>query len=353
MGRLVSGKLWEGRTVDDNGQPITNKKTGAPQTEYYFGFAIPKNDPINQTIHGVMIQEAQSAGAHPGMQSCVDAMYQGIYPAHPQFPKKVFSWKFHDGDFYPESEGFAGCWIYRFNSVYAPKIKNWNGTLDIVDQSQAKIGDHAIVIFTVKHNDQKGDRVGLYLSSLAVCIQKTDTALGGINAAGLLSHVQQPEGPAANFGGGAAPAVHTPGATMPAQPPGAPNHMAGKPGPHTPAAPGDHMAPPVQQTPGGMAPQPGGAPPQQTLANVPPTQTYDPGAVASGPPNSAPPPASYAPPQGNPSPPPPQPNPAITYTMTESAGGATREALIASGWTDDSLIAAGHMIAQNHGAMNA
>ena len=48
-----------------------------------------------------------------------------------------------------------------------------------------------------------------------------------------------------------------------------------------------------------------------------------------------PPPAPTAPPSGGP-----------VYTMTASANGSTREAMLAIGWTDEALIAAGYMTVQ-------
>jgi hypothetical protein len=65
------------------------------------------------------------------------------------------------------------------------------------------------------------------------------------------------------------------------------------------------------------------------------------GAPLAAPATAAPAFAPPAPPQ-----PPAPPAPAApSFTMTESAGGATREQFHAAGWNDDQLIAFGHMIA--------
>ena len=73
-----------------------------------------------------------------------------------------FSWKIEDGDSiemdrggkkrYCDHEGYAGCWIIRSESMFAPKLWNSAGTRELEDRSQVKIGHYVRAILNVKGN---------------------------------------------------------------------------------------------------------------------------------------------------------------------------------------------------------
>lgn len=107
VGRLVSGNPFEANTTDFHGKPLTDNNN-QPRVEYFCGLAIAKAD------FGPLWQQLSAVGQAE----------MGQYLNHPSF-----AWKIADGDGKDNQgnlnslkEGWAGCYVLRATSGYAPKV---------------------------------------------------------------------------------------------------------------------------------------------------------------------------------------------------------------------------------------
>lgn len=270
VGRLVQGGMTLRPKIDLNTNKPAVDEQGKPIMEQFLALAIAKNDPNLPAFYAIFNQEAQAAFPH---------LFVNGQCTHPRF-----AWKIQDGDGIDHNgksvatkPGFAGHWIFKMQSRYAPKCFH-AGKYDPAQQIQnpddvIKCGYYIRVAGTtsgngVKPNDPKAVP-GLYMSANLVEL----VAFGEV--------IQS--GPDAAKAFGAVP--------LPASlPPGAASAPVSAPGPvlAAPPLPGAPVAVPLPL----------------------------PAPVPTGP----------------------------SYQMTASAMGGTREGLLALGWTDDALLAAGHMI---------
>lgn len=290
VGRLVQGSLYKPNTTDAEGRPLLYKNganIGQPKKEYYFALAIPKGTERHwsETPWGAIIW-AVGHKAFPNGQTKSDK----------------FAWKIKDGDSTipnskgrapVECEGFAGHWVVSFNSGFAPKIYNENGTIELVEADFVKLGDWIQVAGTVAGNDSQ-QQPGVFINHNMVAYRtKGDRIIGGLDPTGVgFGEAPLPAGVAA------LPAVAGFGDTPPAAP---------------------AYAPPVA--------------PAYTSPTPPPT------AQAAPPPYHAvlTPPAPIAPV------PPPAAPIAPARVMLPAANGASYEQLIGAGWTDALLVQHGLM----------
>lgn len=159
-GRLVMGDLYEGQTTDMHGNPLTDKK-GNPRTEYFFAQAIPKGSESHwkETPWGKLIWEVGERNWQSG-----------------QLNHRDFSWKILDGDSEEQDskgnclknrDGCAGCWVLKFNSGFASKIFNEDGTKPLLEKDHVKPGSYIQVFGTVKSNNQPKNP-GIYLNHVYV-----------------------------------------------------------------------------------------------------------------------------------------------------------------------------------------
>lgn len=118
VGRLVQGDCFV--PVDKNkiGQPLTDKQ-GKPRVDYTVIVAFPKTDATFGQLWALF--EGVAKAGFP-------ALLQAGMLLPPWDPRTRFSWKIQDGDGYdgdgkPNSgkPGFAGHWIVKFKSGFAPK----------------------------------------------------------------------------------------------------------------------------------------------------------------------------------------------------------------------------------------
>ena len=239
VGRLVQGGL----TTDMEGKPLVDA-AGAPRVRYYFGIAVEKSNlEVNDTF-ARMITEG-----HAGHPDIVDA--QGNVNG-------LFAWKYVDGDNpkYAGYEGFPGCWIFRPTSGYLPTIHDAEGNIIEVPAGRVKRGDYVRAYVSVKANDGKFGKPGLFFNihSLQVVAPGPEIIGGPVGTdafktnKAVLPQGAQVSGPAAGAPGTAAPGAMAPGATAPGAPgataPGAPGVPAATaPAPTLPAAggPKDHQ----------------------------------------------------------------------------------------------------------------
>jgi hypothetical protein len=267
-----------------------------------------------------------------------------------------FAWKVLDGDGvddkgkpYGDREGFAGCWIVRFSSSFAPKVFHANRYApadQVQDKNAVRRGYYVRIAGTMVGNDNQ-QNPGLYMNASMVEI------------AGYGPEIQGGADPNAAFGGTASAAPSGMSATPLGSTGGAPPPPPAA-GPATPPPP--PAAGPVTPPPAPSGPQMLPAAGATTYEGYKSAGWTDEQLVAAGymaaaapppalpPPPSAPPPAPAAPPPAPMVPPPPPastppPPPAPVRQMLPAAGATAYEAYLAAGWTDAQLIAAGYMAA--------
>lgn len=283
MGRIVQGSPLEPSTTDSQGKPLTIKtgpNAGQPRTNFFIAVAIPKNDPGWPAFKALLDQESRAG--YPQHHNA-----QTGQCTHPRFTQKISDGDGVDANGQPNSakEGFAGHWVVKFSSSYAPKLFHKGQLLN--EKTAIKRGDWVRVAGNAAANIGS-DVPGLYLNHNGIeLLYQGDAIVSGPDAGAMFA---------------AAPAAALP------LPPGARAVTLGHgtPAPF-PAAPGGIPMPPVMQAP----------PPP--VAHMPP------------------PPPVMAPPA-----PPTAPQPA--FTMTALAGAYTREQYLQQGYTDDMLVAQGFMV---------
>lgn len=288
VGRLVGGDLFLGRDKDLEGRPLTTSD-GKPRVEFVVVVAFPKTDPKTEELRGEIYRA--------GMEG---------FPAH--FPNgqctlPTFSFKWTDGDSQVpnqrgtkpcDKEGYPGNWVITFKGSFAPKVYNANNE-QILDPKAVKRGDYVRVAGSARANG-KQTKPGVYVnhSLIQLCGYGEEISSGPDAATAFAAPAHLPAGasatPVAPSGGMPAPD----GVPMPAP--------AGVP------------------TPGSApAPMPGfGAVPQGVPAN---------GAPPIAPAPLAPPPPAAAPP----------------VKTTKPGCPHTYEQLVAAGWNDEQMRAAGHL----------
>ena len=322
VGRLVQGDCFEAQTKDQAGNPLTIKtgaNAGQPTQKYFIAVAFKKTDPGIQALKANFEQVARTA-------------FPALFPV-PGGPcaNPNFAWKIVDGDGLdtngkPNSskEGFAGCWVFRFSSSYAPKCYaagKYAPHEQLTDPKSIPRGHFVRVAGTVSDNIPS-NKPGLYVNlNMIEWASIGDVIVSGPDASLI-------------FGGSplAAAVAPPPAAIAPPAPAPAPPASVAV-APH----PGILTGGPV------MLPAAGGV----TYAAYISAGWKDADLVAAGfmaP--SAPAPAPLPP--GGSAPPPPAPAPIAAVggkVMLPPAGATTYAEYIGAGWTDTLLIQNGYMAA--------
>lgn len=277
VGRMVQGDIFKPRTTDQQGNPLTIKSgpnAGQPRSDYFVAIAVPKDSPEWPAFKALVDAEAKAAWP------------QGQYNS-PKFSNKIIDGDGMDDNGKPNSDkpGFAGCWVVRFSSGFAPTLWARSKVLpehmrspdpeafvQVTDPSVLKRGYFIRVAGNVASN-QNAQSPGLYMN---------------YNMVELVGYGEEiVSGPTASQAFGDAPAALPTGAEAAAPTAAAP--AASAPVPTPTASPSESPAPaPEPYTGYAEAPAPG-----------------------------------------------PQ--------MTAKANGVTYEAFIAKGWTDEQLKAQGYM----------
>lgn len=294
VGRIVMGNLYEPRTTDAEGNPLTYRKgpkVGQQRVEYYFALAIPKAGEAHWTATpwGLTIY-----GAGP-------VAFPALFSQNPQGPKD-FAWKITDGDsrdsnsngrIPAEREGCAGHWILHLTGGFAPSIYSSDGSQQMLEKGAVNPGDYVRVSGNITSNDSS-QNPGIYLNHRMIAF------------AGYGQRIKfGPEAKTVFAGGAALP----PGASA------------------TPLAAQDfNPAPANAPVTSGYAQQTGyQAPAQATLTTTTAVAPHTAILQVATPPPAPPPPAAQ------------------TRVMTALANGLTYEQYIASGWNDTQLIQNGLM----------
>lgn len=318
-GRLVQGSLYRAQDKDMDGNPKVfppgHAKAGQLNLSYYFAVAYPKTTGgWWETPWGKEITEVGFASWPNGQAKLPD-----------------FAWKVEDGDSDkpkkgkgPESankfrEGMPGHWIVNFKSGFAPKVfvANDQGSMQpLVEPDVVKLGYWVEVAGTVQSNEST-NTPGVYINHNMVCFRGRDKEIFtgadpnavGFGRAALPSHVSM--APVAS-GSAQVPAV---------APTPTPSPTAGLPA--LAVRPAAAPAAPIQVTPHApfIAPPVAGA----GTPVVPAAPAIPPAPAAPQPP--------AADPMGAPA----------GYRMVK-ADGSRYEAFKAAGWSDDQLLANGHMV---------
>jgi len=353
VGRLVQGDPFEPQTKNMQGQPLMTM-SGQPTQRYFIAVAFRKDDQAFAALYQKLTEVAR-------------ASFPTLFNAQGQCAHPRFSWKLMDGDGTDDNgksnatkEGFAGHWVLKFSSSFAPRCfhaGHYQPHEQIQDPKAIQRGYFVRVAGSIEGNDNP-QKPGLYVN------------LGMVELAGVGPIISS--GPdASSVFGGAAPQLPAGAQPLPmnAGMPAAPA-MPGMPA-AAPAMPG--FTPPGASLPAPAAAVPGFAPPNAAAPAALPATTY-PTSPAPAPVGVAPNPAflagpgagvaAYAPAVGMPSPQaapgfgapsayPSSPAPAAPMAppaapagpqMTAAAGGATYEQFRAQGWTDEQMRAQGFML---------
>jgi hypothetical protein len=323
VGRLVQGDPFEAQTKNMRGQPLMTM-SGQPTQRYFIAVAFPK------------MVDGKPNAEFGALWAQLDQVGRGSFPAlniaPPWDPDCRFSWKVMDGDGVDDNgksnankEGFAGHWVVKFQSSFAPKCfhaGHYQLHEHIQDPKAIRRGYYVRVAGTAEGNGNV-QKPGIYVN------------LGMVELAGIGTEITTGPDAAAVFGGnvpmlpvGAQPLPMHAGSALPAAPslPVPAPAPAAAPG-NFPPVPGPQPMPaPLAAAPGNFPPVPGPQPMPAPLAAAPalpsPIPVVPNTAILGGPP----------------------PAPAPAFQMTAAAGGFTREQYHAQGWTDDMLRAKGMML---------
>lgn len=293
VGRLVQGSPFKPQTTDMAGQPLVFKSgpsKGLPRVQFFAAVAFRKDDLAFPAFRAII----QGVGA---------AGFPHLFPqggagpcTHPRFAFKII-----DGDGVDDNgkqnatkDGFAGHWVVRFSSGFAPQVcpTGRYGAVDrISDPAMLRAGYFVRIAGSAESNgDASKPGVFVNMNMVELCGYGPEI-LQGPDAAtvfGRVAAVLPPGASAAPLGAGtAAPSQTAPAAAV--------NSMPATASPTNP--------PPAGQYTAYMAP---------------------------------PPPAPAAPPA-----PPAAPTGPV---MTAKAGGNTYEAFRSQGWTDDAMRQQGYLV---------
>ena len=156
VGRLVSGHPMVAQDKDQMGKPLTNMK-GEPKVNYFIGLAIPKTDPE----FGAIWQE---------MNSVARAGFPQFFGADGKCTHPTFSFKLIDGDGadttgqpYSNREGYAGHWVLRLSTGFAPQCYTKGGAARIAEPDMIKRGYYMRAYISVEPNGNI-QKPGIYLN---------------------------------------------------------------------------------------------------------------------------------------------------------------------------------------------
>jgi len=156
VGRLVQGDAFEAQTKNQQGQPLITL-SGQPTQRYFIAVAFKKDDPGFPALYQKMVDAARSS-----FPTLFDAAGNCTHPR--------FSWKLMDGDGVDDNgrqnntkEGFAGHWVVKFQSSFAPRCffaGHYAPHEQIQDAQAIKRGYYVRVAGTIEGNNNPARRIG-------------------------------------------------------------------------------------------------------------------------------------------------------------------------------------------------
>ncbi len=305
VGRLVQGDPFEAQTKNMQGQPLMTMSGQATQ-RYFIAVAFRKDDPGFAALYQKLVETAK--GSFPTL---FDAAGNCVNPR--------FSWKLMDGDGVDDNgksnknkEGFAGHYVLKFSSSFAPKCfhaGHYQPHEQIQDPKAIPRGYFVRVAGSIEGNNNP-QKPGLYVN------------LGMVELAGVGPLITSGPDASSVFGGNA-PALPVGAQPLPMHAVSVPVVAPSLPIPNAPQVAVNPALPtsiPVMPNPAFLMPSP---------------------AMPAALPTSIPMPAAL--PTSMPMPPQTMPV-APAHQMTAAADGFTREQYLAQGWADNALRAAGKML---------
>lgn len=172
IGRVVQGDVFEAQTKNMAGQRLVDSR-GNPRVQYFVAVAVPK---------------AEAAAIVAAIKKEADAGFRDGEPS-----RDNFSWKYVDGDSAAENrrgnrpcdqEGFAGCYVFKFSSGFAPEVFDTSNS-ELIDPASIKRGDYVRIAATIKANGSQ-QYPGVYLSHRAVqFVRSGEPIRSGVDAESL------------------------------------------------------------------------------------------------------------------------------------------------------------------------
>lgn len=309
VGRLVQGDPFEAQTKNKAGQPLVTK-SGQPTQRYFIAVAFRKDDANFGAFYAKLVEVARGS-------------FPNLFNAQGQCSHPRFAWKLMDGDGVDDDgkpnankPGFAGHWVVKFSSSFAPRCfyaGRYQPHEQIQDPMAIPRGYYVRVAGTIEGNDD-ASKPGLYVNLSMV-------ELAGGQPSDLIA-----TGPDASAVFGGTVAQLPPGVAAPVLPATAPFPQVGA---------SIAVAPSLPNT---SAPMPAAGPatmfPSSPVAVAPnPAFLAGPGGV----PGVAVPAVGMPAPVAAPIAPPSSPQ------MTAKANGATYEQFLAQGWTPEQMRAQGYL----------
>ena len=162
VGRLVRGSVFHGKDTDADGKPLVIKNgpnAGKPRKDYFFGFAIAKNDPAWPQIYADFVRVARS-------------QFPTLFDQQGNCLARDFSMKIVDGDSQMmnkkghkpcDNEGYPGHWVLSFSTAIPFKVykKNGGAYVEVTNPEECKTGYYIRVYAEIEPNGvdiQKTDR---------------------------------------------------------------------------------------------------------------------------------------------------------------------------------------------------
>jgi len=327
-GRMVAGDFFKPNLTDMNGKPrvVQNgPNAGQPSPEFSVRIAFAKNSPEWPAFFDFLRREAYAAWPQFFPQGHLGPC------THPQWSDKISDGDGMDGVGKPNSvkDGWAGHWVVKFSSGFAPKVYNsghYHPSEQLTDPNQARRGWFYRIAGSIESNSNPA-KPGMYmnLTGAEVCGYGAEI-FSGLDAAEAFA------APAALPAGASATPV-TPGYAPQAAPAPAPAAYGAPPSAPAPAPAA--YAPPPQAAP---------APAPAAYTGYIPQAAPAPAPAAYAPPPAAPAPAVYAPPPvAAPAPPPVPQAPPTPASRMLPGSPYTYDQLIAAGWTEVQMVQAGYM----------
>lgn len=205
VGRLVAGNLWEARTEDFQGNPLTVKtgaNAGQPRQEYFVALAIPKNHPEWPAFYAKVVQAARQG-------------FPNLFDAAGNCQRQDFAFKITDGDSTVmnrnnsrpcDKEGYPGNWVVSMSTSLGIKVVDQELRPILPETKAVKRGDYIRIAGSIAPNGN-AQNPGVFINpSFAQFSHQGDEIVSGPDAATVFGATPLPSAPAG--------AVTTPGPAL-------------------------------------------------------------------------------------------------------------------------------------------
>ena len=259
VGRLVQGDPFKAQDKDQKGNLRVVKSgpnAGQPNPQFFIAVAYSKTDPVTQAEWGPYRARLDQIAKVsfpllfpdtplPGQPLHLGAGGGTVGCTHPSF-----AWKIIDGDGYDDSgqpwskrEGFAGHWVVRYSSGYAPKVYpvGRHSPLDQITAEQSHLVRRGYYVRVSSGVESNGDvsKPGLYQNlNMLELVGQGPEIRGGVDASQAFgAPVALPAGATALPGSPPPAPVTAPAVAAPLPPVPAPAPIVAAPPPPVSAPP--------------------------------------------------------------------------------------------------------------------